>query len=61
MLREGFAAIRRELKVPTDFPEAALDEASGAVDSRTAGRADLTDLPFVTIDPPGRQDRKSVV
>jgi len=56
VLREGFAAIRRELKVPTDFPEAALDEASGAADSRTAGRADLTDLPFVTIDPPGSRD-----
>ena len=42
--------------MPTDFPEAALDEASGAADSRTAGRADLTDLPFVTIDPPGSRD-----
>lgn len=53
----GFARIRAEHEVPVDFSAAALEEAVAAT---SAGdpyeRRDLTDLPFVTLDPPGSTD-----
>ncbi len=60
-LREGFAAIRTEYEVPVEFPpDAAAEAEQAAADGgRVAGtgrRTDLTDLPFVTIDPPGSRD-----
>ena len=56
-LRAGFAAIRTEHEVPETFEPAALAEAEGAAQRWSAdGRADLTDVPFVTLDPAGSRD-----
>ncbi len=56
-LREAFAAIRAEHAVPEAFPAAALAEAGDAARApRTDAHTDLTDVPFVTIDPPGSMD-----
>jgi exoribonuclease R len=55
--RIGFSRIRDEFALPTVFPPAVLAEAEQALDSwRTADRVDATDLPLVTIDPPGAKD-----
>jgi VacB/RNase II family 3'-5' exoribonuclease len=55
-LDDGFERIRREHRLPEEFPEAVLAEAEWvAMVPRTDGK-DLTDLPFVTIDPPGSMD-----
>lgn len=53
----GLAAIRAELAIE-DLPASALAEAADAVRAGPAVAAmqDLTDLPFVTIDPPGSRD-----
>lgn len=53
----GLAAIRSELAIE-DLPAAALAEADDSVRTGPAVAAaeDLTDLPFVTIDPPGSRD-----
>lgn len=53
----GLAAIRAEMLIE-DLPAAAIAEADGAARAGpTASPAeDLTDLPFVTIDPPGSRD-----
>src|SRR5690349_10706676 len=57
---EGFAGIRREFGLPERFPDPVLAEAERAVtDSARIGaadREDATDLPLVTIDPPGSKD-----
>lgn len=56
-LREAFAAIRAEHEVPQAFAAPALAEAEAAARApRVDGHADLTDVPFVTIDPPGSMD-----
>lgn len=57
-LRRAFAAIRERLAVPTDFPAEVLAEAEqvAAAGPRNPPVADATDLPFVTIDPPGSMD-----
>lgn len=59
-LRAGFTEIRSEHEVPIDFQPAALAEArSGTQDgAATSGavRSDLTDVPFITLDPPGSTD-----
>lgn len=61
-LRDGFAAIRAELRVPPDYPVAALAEAERtAREPRRPPQApaelvDATDLPFVTLDPLGSTD-----
>jgi len=61
-LGERFAEIRRELAIPEDFPaevvEAATAAATAAAREPRAGadRADLRDVPFVTVDPPGSTD-----
>ena len=57
-LAENFAAIRAELHIAGPFPDA-VEEAARAAAARgpaPAARADRTDLPFVTIDPPGSTD-----
>ena len=53
-----FGGIRTEFGLPEEFPADALAEARAAVarDIGRAGREDATDLPFVTIDPPGAKD-----
>jgi exoribonuclease R len=50
----GWDALRTELEVPGDFPPEVLAEAE-AVRPQLPDR-DLTDVPFLTIDPPGSTD-----
>jgi exoribonuclease R len=55
--RIGFARVRDEFALPTQFPAAVLAEAELAVNTwRDAERLNATDLPLVTIDPPGAKD-----
>ena len=55
-LAEGITQIQSELKVTPDFPEDVVAAAKkAAAEPRLPGR-DRTDLPFVTIDPPGAMD-----
>ncbi|MGV9826138.1 RNB domain-containing ribonuclease [Gordonia sp. NPDC003429] len=56
-----FDAIRTELGVSEDYGDAALAEAEHAVDAHAADREDRTDLPLVTIDPPGSKDLDQAV
>jgi exoribonuclease R len=52
-----FAAVRAEFALPTGFPADVLAEAErAAAQPRPADRLDATDLPLVTIDPPGAKD-----
>ena len=53
----GLDAIRAEMEIQ-DLPAAAVDEADAVAAAGPAGGSpvDLTDLPFVTIDPPGSRD-----
>jgi exoribonuclease R len=58
-LREGFAAIRTELRVPAAFSPEVLATAERAATHWTAAAStspDQTDVPFLTIDPPGSMD-----
>lgn len=51
-----FTALRHELQLPASFPPDAQAEADRAAAVAPAGLPDLTDLPFVTIDPPTSMD-----
>jgi exoribonuclease R len=53
-----FAGIRADFGLPAQFPGPVLEEAERAVSAgvSTADRHDATDLPLVTIDPPGAKD-----
>jgi exoribonuclease R len=55
---DGFADIRSEFGLPSRFPDPVLAEAEAAAghDRAAGGREDATDLPLVTIDPPGSRD-----
>jgi len=55
-LRAGFARIRDELDLPADFPADVLAEAEQSAREARLPDEDLTDLPFLTIDPPGSED-----
>lgn len=55
-LRAGFARIREELDVPAEFPAVVLAEAEEVARTADLPSYDLTDLPFLTIDPPGSTD-----
>lgn len=56
-LTQRFAAIRAEQEVPEEFPADVLAEAERVVaQPLSRPETDLTDLPFVTIDPPGSMD-----
>ena len=55
-LRAGFARIRAELKLPEDFPPDVLAEAEQAAKAPDLPTEDVTDLRFLTIDPPGSTD-----
>lgn len=66
-LRRAFSALRAELDVPATYPAAAVAEAERAarvlaermaagVERGAAPRVDRTDIPLVTIDPPGSMD-----
>lgn len=60
VLRGEFAAVRRELEVPEQFPADVLAEAHAAATSHddpyATDRVDLRDVPFVTVDPAGSTD-----
>ncbi|HEY0804139.1 MAG TPA: RNB domain-containing ribonuclease, partial [Pseudonocardiaceae bacterium] len=51
-----FSGIRAEFGLPADYPTAALVEAEQAVSGSLGDREDATDLPMVTVDPPGAKD-----
>ena len=58
-LEAGLARLADRLDLPDEFPPGAQAEARGAVQAGPAARADrqdLTEVPFVTIDPPGSMD-----
>ncbi|MEV4349085.1 RNB domain-containing ribonuclease [Actinoplanes sp. NPDC049596] len=51
-----FAGLRRELKLPGEFPAEALAEAEAAAERSVGEADDLTDVAFVTIDPASSRD-----
>jgi exoribonuclease R len=51
-----FAALRAELEVPGDFASPVLDEARRRAAAVVLPDEDATDIPLVTIDPPGSRD-----
>ncbi|MDF0529950.1 RNB domain-containing ribonuclease [Tsukamurella sp. 8F] len=51
-----FQAVRSEFELTEAFGAEAQAEADRAVDRCAEGRADRTDIPLVTIDPPGSMD-----
>ena len=55
-LRAGFARIRDELGLPTAFPPDVLTAAEQAAARPDLPSQDATELPFLTIDPPGSTD-----
>jgi exoribonuclease R len=55
-LHETFEAIRAEIGIPDAFPADVLDEAERAAREPRLPRSDLTDVPFVTLDPPASMD-----
>src|SRR4051794_20145460 len=60
-LDRAFARIRSELGVPEEFPPQVLAAAEQAARSPRLPDADLTGLPFYTIDPPGSRDLDQAV
>lgn len=55
-LREGMAALAGELDLPDGFPPEVEEAARAAAAAPRLPDLDRTDLPFVTIDPPGSTD-----
>jgi exoribonuclease R len=49
--RIDFSVLRRELKLPGEFPAEAMAEADSAAHGVPMPAVDRTDVPFVTIDP----------
>ncbi|MFG1965043.1 RNB domain-containing ribonuclease [Nonomuraea sp. NPDC049028] len=60
-LDDGFERIRREQRLPGEFPRAVLDEADWVASVPRFGGKDMTELPFVTIDPLGSMDLDQAV
>jgi VacB/RNase II family 3'-5' exoribonuclease len=60
-LEDGFDRIMREQQLPGGFPRAVLDEADWVAQVPRLDAKDLTDVPFVTIDPPGAMDLDQAV
>jgi exoribonuclease R len=56
-----FDAVRAELSVPADFPAAVLAEADAVARAPSHPDRDATDIPFVTLDPPGSTDLDQAV
>ena len=56
-----FAAIRAEFDVPEEFPADVLAEAASSAAAPRLPAGDRTDLPMVTIDPPGSMDLDQAV
>ncbi|MDX3801502.1 RNB domain-containing ribonuclease [Streptomyces sp. AK04-3B] len=55
-LRQAFAALRAESGAPGGFPPEVLTEADRAAREPVLPSLDATDVPFLTIDPPGSTD-----
>ena len=55
-IRAGTRALHEEMGIETEFPAEVLAEAERAVASPVLPVLDRTDIPFVTIDPPGARD-----
>jgi exoribonuclease R len=55
-LRAVFAKIRTEAGIPESFPAEVLQEATASAADPRLPEADLTDVPFMTIDPPSSMD-----
>jgi exoribonuclease R len=51
-----FDSVRAELEVPAEFPADVLAEAQRAAAEPVLPVEDATDIPFVTVDPPGSRD-----
>lgn len=60
-LTESLRLLREELDIREDFPADVLREAEEAVAAHRLPGADLRDLPFLTIDPPGSTDLDQAV
>jgi exoribonuclease R len=60
-LRSALDLLHTELEVPAEFPAEVRAEASQAASSGSASGRDLTDVPFVTIDPPTSMDLDQAV
>jgi exoribonuclease R len=56
-----FAAIRAEFEVPEDFPPDVLAEAERRAREPRLPELDATDVPLVTLDPPGSRDLDQAV
>lgn len=54
--RIDFSALRRELKLPGEFPAEAMAEAEAAARATPLPAVDRLDVPFVTIDPASSRD-----
>ncbi|MEU5552774.1 RNB domain-containing ribonuclease [Micromonospora sp. NPDC047793] len=54
--RIDFGGLRRELGLPEAYPEQAQREADEAVAAPPRPAVDRTDVPLVTVDPPGSRD-----
>lgn len=51
-----FGIVRSEYGLASDYPSEAVSEARDASDAFAGARVDRTDIPLVTIDPPGAMD-----
>lgn len=56
-----FGAVRTEFGLASAYPAEAVSEARDAVDAYAGSRVDRTDIPLVTIDPPGAMDLDQAV
>jgi VacB/RNase II family 3'-5' exoribonuclease len=55
-LDDGFERIRREMRLPEEFPRAVITEAEWVAEVPALPSLDRTDLPLITIDPPSSMD-----
>lgn len=55
-LVQGLAAIRHDMQLTDTFPDAVEEEARHAAATAHLPDLDRTDIPFITIDPPGSMD-----
>lgn len=60
-LAEAVTRLEVELELPGHYPEAAVAEAEAAIADHHPPRPDLTDIPFVTIDPATSTDLDQAV
>jgi exoribonuclease R len=61
LLEQAFARVRAELRLPEEFPADVLAEAEKATGAPDLPATDWTEVPFVTIDPPGATDLDQAV